>query len=64
MKNLSYCENIKKKSMGGGGEGGEVRLWGQGGCVQKIEVIVKMQKKSRGRGGSGWGGGGGMGGKN
>ena len=30
---------------------------GQGGCEQRIEVIVKMQKK--GRRGSGWGGQGG-----
>ena len=38
----------------GGGQGG------QGRCVQRIEVIVKMQKKSGGR--VRWGGGGGGGG--
>ena len=47
--------------------------WGQGGCVQRIKVIVKKQKKNRrvrsggpvgrgsDRGGSGRGGGGGGG---
>ena len=39
----SYCENAEK-SVGGG-------------CVQKIEVIVKMQEKSWGGGGGGSGGG-------
>ena len=43
-KNWSYCENAKKS------EG--VRGWGgQGGCEQRIEVIVKMKKKVRGSGG-------------
>ena len=49
-----------KKSRGGGVRSGwrSGRGFGQGGCVQRIEVIVKMQKKS------GWscrGGGGGRG---
>ena len=42
---------------GGGGGGGGVRSWlgscrglGQGGCIQRIEVFVKMQKKSGGGG--------------
>ena len=44
-KNGSYCENVKKgrKSQGGG-------------CVQRIEVIVKRKKKSVGGGGGGGGG--------
>ena len=53
---------IKKKKKLGGGEG---RVWGggggQGGCEQRIEVFVKIQKKTFGgvvRGGEGWGGGG------
>ena len=47
--------------MGGGGRGevGRIRLGGQGGCERRIEVIVKMQKKSGGgsqvRSGMGWG---------
>ena len=54
----------KKKSQGGlrvGGEGGPVRGGGgrlqsgnTGVCVQRIEVIVKTQKKKLG-GGSCWG---------
>ena len=40
-KNGSYCENVKK--------GSKVR----GGCVQRMEVIVKRKKKSGG-GGSGY----------
>ena len=44
---------------GGGGSGrggGGVRLGGQGGCEQRIEVFVKIQKKIwGGGGGSGWG---------
>ena len=47
----------KKKKIRGGG--------GQGGCEQRIEVFVKIQKKKLGGGeggfgreGSGWGGGG------
>ena len=44
-KNGSYCENEKKR---------EVRGKGQRGCVQRMEVIVKREKK-RG-GGWGWGG--------
>ena len=45
-KNGSYCENEKneRKSQGRG----------SGGCVQKMEVIVK-RKKSRGGGGGGGG---------
>ena len=39
------------------GSGGGVGWDGQGGCEQRIDVIVKMQKKSRR--GSGWGGQGG-----
>ena len=51
-KNGSYCENEKKrkKSGVGGGGGG-----GQGGCVQRIEVILKIKKS---RGGPVGGGGG------
>ena len=36
---------------GGGGSGrGGVRLWGQGRCVQRSEVVVKIKKKMWGRG--------------
>ena len=42
---------MQKKSWGGG-QG--VGWGGQGGCERRIEVIVKMKKKSRR--GSGWGG--------
>ena len=38
-KNGSYCENEKREKKSGG----------EGGCVQRIEVIVK-RKKSQGRG--------------
>ena len=48
-KNGSYCENERKRE----------KVRGKGGCVQRMEVIVK-RKKSRGVGG--WGGGGGQGG--
>ena len=41
---ISYCENAKKK-YGGLGYLGPVGDGAQGGCVPKIEVIVKMQKK-------------------
>ena len=51
-----------------GGGGGWVRgrggaeWWGQGGCVQRIEVFENLQKKIRGRGLVGrWGSGGGVG---
>ena len=43
-KNGSYCENVKKK-------GEKVR--GRGGCVQRMEVIVKRKRKSVGGGGVG-----------
>ena len=39
---------MKKRSGGGVRSGGE---GGQGGCVQRIEVIVKMQRKKVGGGG-------------
>ena len=55
------CENAKKNPRGGvpvGGQGGciprievIVKIGGQGGCVRRIEVIVKMKKKSGGLGG-------------
>ena len=42
----------------GGGGGGGVGVEGsQGGCEQRIEVFVKIEKKNLA--GSGWGGGGG-----
>ena len=37
IKNGSYCENEKKRE----------RVRGEGGCVQRMEVIVK-RKKSQG----------------
>ena len=43
--------------MGWGGRGR-----GQGGCEQRIEVFVKIQKKNLGGGGSRWGGRGRVGG--
>ena len=44
---FKLCENLKEKNPG----------WGQGGCDHRIEVILKIQKKSeRGvRSGRGWG---------
>ena len=46
---------VKRRFRPGAGGGG----WGQGGCVQRIGVIVKMQKKvCEGGGGFGQGGGG------
>ena len=41
------------EELGGGGVGGG---GGQGGCYQRIEVFVKIQKKIWGRGGGGGGG--------
>ena len=38
-KNISYCENGKRKSGGGGVRSGEGLV---GGCVSRIEVIVKI----------------------
>ena len=48
-KNDIYCENVKKgrKSQGEGG-----------GCVQRMEVIVKRKKSQWGGGGGGGGGSG------
>ena len=46
--------------MGGGGVG--VGLGGQSGCVRRIEVFVKIQKKNLGGGGRGGSGGGSVGG--
>ena len=43
-KNGSYCENEKKRE----------KVRGEGGCAQRMEVIVKRKK---GRGGGGGGGG-------
>ena len=46
---------VKMQKKVGGGPG--VGWCGQGGCEQRIEVIVKMQKKIRGGpGGVGWSG--------
>ena len=45
-KNGSYCENVKKK---------EEKVRGEGGCVQRMEVIVKRKKKVSGGGGGGSG---------
>ena len=50
--------------MGGGGSGGGGGMGGgggQGGCEQRIEVFVKIQKKIIGGSGGGGGGGGGRG---
>ena len=40
-ENGSYCENVKKR---------EKKSGGRGGCVQRMEVIVKRKKSQ-------WGGG-------
>ena len=54
---------IKKKNFFFGGRGGGgVGLGGQGGCEQRIEVFVKIQKKKNLGGGGGGGGGGRVGG--
>ena len=39
---------MQKKSLGRGGGSGRGGGGGQGGSVQRIEVIVKMQKKKSG----------------
>ena len=54
---------IQQKNWGGGGlRIGGVRLrGGQGGCVRRIEVFGKIQKKIGGGGGLGWWGVGGSG---
>ena len=46
-KNGSYCENEKKR---------REKVWGEGGCVQGMEVIVKRKKSGGGGGGGGQGG--------
>ena len=48
---LKFCENSNKNPVDGSG-------WkrGQGGCERRIEVFMKMQKRSRGEGGRVWGG--------
>ena len=64
-----FVENAKKKMGGCGGwvGGGGVGYGGQGGCVRRIKVFVKIQKRNWGVGvggvGGGWGrvGGGGGG---
>ena len=49
---LKFLGKFKKKKLGGGGGGGGgVRVGRQGGCEQRIEVFVNIQKKI-------WGGGG------
>ena len=42
-KNGSYCENEKKRE----------KVRGEGGCVQRMEVIVKRKKSQGGGGGQG-----------
>ena len=49
--------------VGGGGVGsGGRRVWGQGGCVRRSKVYVKIQKKKKNLGGGVGRGGGGSGG--
>ena len=50
-KNRSYCENEKKRE----------KVRGEGGCVQRVEVIVKRKKSHGGGRGVRLGGGGGSG---
>ena len=45
--------------MGVGSWGGGLGRGGQGGCERRIEVLGKINKKSRGSGGGSGGGGGG-----
>ena len=56
---------IQKKNWGGGsgvsGGGVGVGLGGQSGCERRIEVFVKIQKKTIFFGGEGGSGGGGVG---
>ena len=66
-KKRNYCKDSKTNRGGGRGGGGgrESPVGGQGGCERRIEVIVKMQKKSGvrsgiwGSRGGGWSRGGG-----
>ena len=49
-ENQSFCENSKKKNLGGRGSGrvglgGGRLVGGQGGCEHRSEVFVKIQKK-------------------
>ena len=66
-ENWSFCENSKKKKIGGvwsggGGVGltGGVGLGGQGGCERRSKVLVKIQQQKNFEGGVGvgWGSGG------
>ena len=52
---LKFCENLKKKKIGGGVGG--VGLGVQGGCERRIEVFGKIHKKKSGVSGLGGGGG-------
>ena len=42
---LKFLRKFKKKDFFGcgGGGGGRVGLWGQGGCERRIEVFVKIK---------------------
>ena len=64
IEELKSLGKFTKKKFGGGGglgwEGVGLVGWGQGGCEQRIEVFVKIQKIKFG-GGGGWVGGGGGG---
>ena len=57
IEELKFWGKFTKKNRGGGGVcwGGSVR-GSQGGCEQRIEVFVKIQKKKKNAGGGGSGG--------
>ena len=62
IEELKFLGNFTKKNFGGGGGGGGwvggVRVvGGQGGCERKIEVFVKIKKKTIFLGWVGLGGG-------
>ena len=71
IEELKFLGKFKKKKIGGGGLGGgglgrgfglvREEGGGQGGCERRIEVFVKIQKKSLGEGVRGVRGGGGVG---
>ena len=54
---FKFLGKLTKKKLGGGGGGGEGG-WVIGGCEQRIEVHVKIQKKKNLGGGGGSGGSG------
>ena len=64
IEEMKFLEKFTKKKLGVGRGGGVSGWWGggQGGCEQRIEVFVKIQKKKISFFGGGEGGGFGLGG--